>query len=197
MSFQVPLKDHGIILSASNSERKNHPIRNPPTDYHFRKLGPRLKVVGLVDPATGRAASTLAQKRDSCAISAYQNTRTFKTFQDFIQQMIPKDRPRAVIIGSPPMFRGSTHAGRDIELQILKELPGVALFVEKPVATGPGEEIQDVFKIAKAINSSRTICSVGYGHLLFTEFAVYLSDSQIHASLPKSRADNEADHRFK
>jgi len=111
--------------------------------------------------------------------------------------MIPKDRPRAVVIGSPPMFRGSVHAGRDIELQILKELPGVALFVEKPVATGPGEEIQDVFEIAKVINSSRTICSVAYGYLLFTEFAAYLSDLQIHASLPKSRADNEADHRFK
>ena len=64
------------------------------------------------------------------------------------------------------MFRGSTHAGRDIELQILKELPGVGLFVEKPVATGPEEEIPDGFKIAKLISSSGTICSVGYG-LLF------------------------------
>jgi predicted dehydrogenase len=81
--------------------------------------------------------------------------------------MIPKDRPRAVIIGSPPMFRGSTHAGRDIELQILKELPGVALFVEKPVATGPWEEIQDVFEIAKVINSSDTICSVGYDNYCY------------------------------
>jgi predicted dehydrogenase len=125
-------------------------------------LGRRLKVVGLVDPATERAASALAQKRDSVVVTTYQDTRTFKTFRDFVQQMTPKDRPRAVIIGSPPMFRGSTHASRDVELQILKELPGVALFIEKPVATGPEAEIQDLFAIAKVINSSATICSVGY-----------------------------------
>lgn len=59
------------------------------------------------------------------------------------------------------MFRGSTHTGRDIELQILKALPGVALFVEKPVATGPENEIQDGFRIAKSINDSKAICSVG------------------------------------
>ena len=75
--------------------------------------------------------------------------------------MTPKDRPHAVIIGSPPMFRGSINVGRDIELQILKEFPGVALFVEKPVATGPQEEILDGFQIAKAIGDSNAICSVG------------------------------------
>lgn len=125
-------------------------------------MGPRLKVVAIVDPATERVASALAQKRDSFVISAYQDTRMFKTFQDFVKQMTPKDRPRAVIIGSPPMFRGSTHAGRDVELQILKEFPGVALFVEKPIATGPEEEIQDGYEIAKAIDLSRTTCAVGY-----------------------------------
>ena len=71
------------------------------------------------------------------------------------------DRPRAVVIGSPPMFRGSTHTGRDIELQILKDLPGVALFIEKPIATGTEDEIQDGFKIAKLISNSKAICSVG------------------------------------
>lgn len=87
--------------------------------------------------------------------------------------MTPKDRPRAVIIGSPPMFRGSTHAGRDIELQILKELPGVALFVEKPIATGPEEEIQDGFEIAKVMSSSGTVCSVGYDLRLLAWFSDY------------------------
>jgi hypothetical protein len=59
------------------------------------------------------------------------------------------------------MFRGSTHTGRDIELQILEALPGVALFIEKPVATGPEHEIQDGFRVAKLINDSKAICSVG------------------------------------
>ena len=159
-------------------------------------MGRRFKVVGLVDPATDRAASALTQKRDSAVVSAYQDTRIFKTFLDFIQQMTPKDRPRAVIIGSPPMFRGSTHAGRDLELQVLKELPGVALFIEKPVATGPEEGIQDLFMIAKAINSSTTICSVGCDIYCLHGSLLTFYESQIHASLPEGRADNEANHRF-
>jgi len=75
--------------------------------------------------------------------------------------MSPRDRPRAVIVGSPPMFRGSTESGRDIELQILKHFPGVPIFVEKPIATGPDSEIDDAFQVGKAISDSGTICSVG------------------------------------
>lgn len=59
------------------------------------------------------------------------------------------------------MFRGSTKAGRDVELQILKHFPGVPLFIEKPVATGTEEEIQDAHAVAKAIKESNAICSVG------------------------------------
>ena len=66
-----------------------------------------------------------------------------------------------IVIGSPPMFRGSIKPGRDIELQILKHLPGVPMFIEKPVATGPEEEIQEAFHVAKSIQDSGVICSVG------------------------------------
>lgn len=125
------------------------------------KLGPRLRVVALVDPNVERAKSVLEKKCDSFVVSAYQNTRVFKTFDEFVKGMSPKDRPHAVIIGSPPMFRGSTQAGRDIELQILEHLPGVAMFVEKPIATGPEEEIPDGLQIAKRIEEAKTICSVG------------------------------------
>jgi len=76
--------------------------------------------------------------------------------------MSPKDRPRAVVVGSPPMFRGTLKPGRDIEVQILKHFPGVALFIEKPIATGPAHEIEEAFQIAKSIEDSKTICSVGY-----------------------------------
>lgn len=75
--------------------------------------------------------------------------------------MTPKERPRAIVIGSPPMFRGSTHPGRDIELQIIKNFPGVAMFVEKPIATGPKEELEEAFKVAKHISDSGILCSVG------------------------------------
>ena len=59
------------------------------------------------------------------------------------------------------MFRGSTKPGRDAELQILKHFPGVAMFIEKPVATGPVKELEDAWTVAKAIEESGVVCSVG------------------------------------
>lgn len=125
-------------------------------------MGPRLKVVALIDPAIERAQAVLRKKCESFVVSAYQNTRIYKSFEEFIAGMTDKGRPHAVIVGSPPMFRGTTKPGRDIEMQILKHLPGVPMFIEKPVATGPEEEIQEAFHVAKAISDSGVICSVGY-----------------------------------
>lgn len=125
------------------------------------KLGPRLKVVALIDPAIDRATAVLQKKCDTFVRSAYEGTRVFKTLDDFVKTMTRKDTPRAVVVGSPPMFRGTTQPGRDIELQVLKHFPGVALFVEKPVATGPSSEIEEAFKVSKAIADSGTVCSIG------------------------------------
>lgn len=60
------------------------------------------------------------------------------------------------------MFRGTSKQGRDIEIQILKHFPGVPLFIEKPITTGPSDEIEEAFKVAKYINDSGAITSVGY-----------------------------------
>ncbi|KAG5654503.1 hypothetical protein H0H81_001144 [Sphagnurus paluster] len=136
-----------------------------PWNHSFRlehKLGRRLKVVALIDPAIERATAVLQKKCDSFVVSAYQDTRVFKTLDDFVKNMTGKERPRAVIVGSPPMYRGTFQPGRDIEIQILKHFPGVAMFIEKPITTGPIYEIEEGFKIAKIIEESRTICSVGY-----------------------------------
>lgn len=103
----------------------------------------------------------LQKKCDTFVRSAYENTRVFRTLDDFVKNMTRKDTPRAVVIGSPPMFRGTTQSGRDIELQVLKHFPGVALFVEKPVATGPSSEIEELFQVSKAIADSGTVCSIG------------------------------------
>lgn len=138
--------------------------------YLYSKLGRRLKVVALIDPAIERATAVLQKKCDSFVVSAYQDTRVFKTLEDFVKNMAPKDRPRAVIVGSPPMFRGSLQPGRDIEIQILKFFPGVAMFIEKPIATGPAHEIDDGFTIAKMISDSKTVCSVGYVWIFILRF---------------------------
>lgn len=127
----------------------------------FSKLGPRLKVVALIDPATERAHNVLKLKCESFVRSAYQDTRVFKTLEEFVTNMTFKDRPKAIIVGSPPMYRGSTQPGRDIELQILKFFPGVAMFIEKPIATGPASEIDECFKVAQHISQANVVCSIG------------------------------------
>ncbi len=126
-------------------------------------------MVALIDPAVERAQAVLQKKCDSFVVSAYQNTRIYKSLDDYASAVAnTNERPHAFAIGSPPMFRGSIKAGRDVEsgrdveLQILKHFPGVPLFIEKPVATGTEEEIKDAYVVAKAIKDSNAICSVGY-----------------------------------
>lgn len=153
------MRVHGTTPSASNSE----PLLLPSVRCSFplSKLGLRLKVVALIDPATERAAAVLQKKCDSFVVSAYRDTRVYKTLDDFVKNMSPKERPRAFVIGSPPMFRGSLQPGRDIEIQIQKHFPGVAMFIEKPVATGAKSEIEETFNVAKFISESGAIVSVG------------------------------------
>lgn len=118
-------------------------------------------MVALIDPSIERATAVLQKKCESFVVSAYQDTRVFKSFEEYLKNMNPREKPRAVVIGSPPMFRGTDQPGRDLEAQILQALPGVALFIEKPVTTGPEEEIPQAYSIAKRIDESKTICSVG------------------------------------
>ncbi|GBE81932.1 putative oxidoreductase C terminal-domain-containing protein [Sparassis latifolia] len=154
--FNVVFVGAGNIMFGSDEGPWNHSFR------FEHKLGPRLKVVALIDPAIDRATAVLQKKCETFVRSAYENTRVFKTLDDFVKNMSRKDTPRAVIVGSPPMFRGTTQPGRDIELQILRHFPGVAMFIEKPAATGPSSEIEEAFKVAKHISDSQTICSTGY-----------------------------------
>ncbi|KIY50862.1 hypothetical protein FISHEDRAFT_71176 [Fistulina hepatica ATCC 64428] len=155
-SFNVVFIGAGNIMFGSDEGPWNHSFRLE------HKLGPRLKVVALIDPAIDRARAVLKKKCESFVVSAYQDTRVYKTLDDFVKNMTPKDRPKMIVVGSPPMFRGTFKPGRDIEIQILKHFPGVALFIEKPITTGPVEEIEDGYKIAKMVEDSGTVCSIGY-----------------------------------
>lgn len=128
---------------------------------HFSKLGPRLKIVALIDPNVTRAKEVIQKKCATFVRSAYEDTRIYATLEEFLKNKTPNQAPRVFVVGSPPMFRGTTQPGRNIEMQIVKYFPGVALFVEKPVATGPSSEIAEAFKVAKYISDSGIICSVG------------------------------------
>ncbi|KAF8559813.1 hypothetical protein OG21DRAFT_1503035 [Imleria badia] len=154
--FNVVFVGAGNIMFGSEEGPWNHSFR------FEHKLGLRLKVVALIDPATERAAAVLQKKCDSFVVSAYRDTRVYRTLDDFVKNVTQKERPRAFVIGSPPMFRGTLQPGRDIEMQIQKHFPGVAMFVEKPVATGDKSEIDESFKVAKFISESGAIVSVGY-----------------------------------
>ncbi|OJT04314.1 hypothetical protein TRAPUB_4948 [Trametes pubescens] len=154
--FNVVFVGAGNIMFGSDEGPWNHSFR------FEHKLGPRLKVVALIDPAIDRATAVLQKKCETFVRSAYENTRVFKTLEDFVRNMSKKDMPRAVIVGSPPMFRGTLQSGRDIESQIMKYFPGVAMFIEKPAATGPASEIPEAFAVAKKIDEAGTLCSVGY-----------------------------------
>ncbi|KAF8136621.1 putative oxidoreductase C terminal-domain-containing protein [Boletus edulis] len=154
--FNVVFVGAGNIMFGSDEGPWNHSFR------FEHKLGLRLKVVALIDPATERATAVLQKKCDSFVVSAYRDTRVYKSLDDFAKNVTPKERPRAFVIGSPPMFRGTLQPGRDIEMQIQKHFPGVAMFIEKPIATGDKSEIEETFKIAKFISESGAITSVGY-----------------------------------
>jgi hypothetical protein len=110
--------------------------------------------------STDRATSVLHKKCDSFVRTAYEDAHVYQGLDDFSKNMTPQDTPH--VIGSPPMFRGTVQPGRDVETQIMKHFPGVPMFIEKPIATGPETELQEVFKISKQISDSGTICSVGY-----------------------------------
>lgn len=151
--FPVVFIGAGNIMFGSDEGPWNHSFR------FEHKLGPRLKVVALIDPATERAKSVLQKKCESFVRSAYQDTRVFKTLDDFVKVMKPSEKPRCIVVGCPPAFRGSDKAGIDLEMQILKHFPHTALFVEKPVATGP---VANSFAVARQIQQAGVICSVGY-----------------------------------
>ncbi|TFK98935.1 putative oxidoreductase C terminal-domain-containing protein [Pterulicium gracile] len=154
--FNVVFIGAGNIMFGSPEGPWNHSFR------FEHKLGPRLKVTALIDPAIERATSVLQKKCDSFVRSAYEDTRVYKSLDEFVKNMTPNQRPRAIVIGSPPMFRGTSQSGRDTERQIMKHFPGVPLFIEKPIATGPESEMQESFEIAKQLKESGTIHSVGY-----------------------------------
>jgi predicted dehydrogenase len=156
--FNVVFVGAGNIMFGSDEGPWNHSFR------FEHKLGPRLKVIALIDPAIERAHSVLRKKCESFVVSAYQDTRVFKSLDEFVaaQSLAKNSPPNAFVIGSPPMFRGTTKPGRDVEIQIMKHFPGVPMFVEKPIATGPLDEVEEAYKVAKEISETRTICSVGY-----------------------------------
>ncbi|BGP68107.1 putative oxidoreductase C terminal-domain containing protein [Rhodotorula toruloides] len=135
-----------------------------PWDHSFRlenKLGPRLKVVAIIDPNETVAKQRLDVKRSSFVEMAYRDTRICSSLDDFVSTMKEHERPHAFVVGSPAAFRGSTKQGRDFEMQVLKHFPKdtPAMFIEKPLSA---DSVDEALTVAKALVDSKAVVSVGY-----------------------------------
>ena len=148
-----------VIIGAGNI---NFGSDEGPWNHSFRlehKLGPRLKVVALIDPSAARADAALTVKRNSFVLSAYKDTVVYPTFADYVANVTPDKRPHAIWVGSPPAFRGREQPGRDLEKKLVEAFPDVGIFIEKPVSTGP---VQDALKVAQLLEKADNLVSVGY-----------------------------------
>lgn len=126
-----------------------------------RKLGDRLRVVGIVDPVQERARDVLAVKARSPEAAAYADTAIFPSVQSAIAALSTTP-PQLIIVGCPPAFRGTMDcsSGFDVEQQLTTAFPSAALLVEKPLSTGT---VEDVAKVAALLESRKdNIVSVGY-----------------------------------
>ncbi|KAN0060962.1 hypothetical protein ACQY0O_006696 [Thecaphora frezii] len=148
-----------VIVGAGNI---NFGSDEGPWNHSFRlehKLGPRLKVVALIDPSAARAEAVLNVKRNSFVLSAYKDTVVYPTFADYVANRKPHQKPHAIWVGSPPAYRGREQPGKDLEMRLIEAFPDVAIFIEKPVSTGPVEDAQ---KVAKSLEKAGNLISVGY-----------------------------------
>ncbi|AAW46906.1 hypothetical protein CNBM2420 [Cryptococcus deneoformans B-3501A] len=125
-----------------------------------QKLGNRLKIVGLVDPATSRAEAVLKAKSLTFAASAYADTPIYPSVKDAISAL-SSNPPEMILLGSPPAFRGTTDPskGYNAEVQLTESFPNAALFVEKPVSTG---SVEEALKVAEYLEGKSNLVSVGY-----------------------------------
>lgn len=151
--FNVLFIGAGNINFGSDEGPWNHSARLE------HRLQTRLRVVGIVDPATFRAEAVIEHKNNSFVAMAYSECRLCKNLDEFVKGMEPKYLPHAVIIGSPAAFHGSDVPGADLEIQILKHFPKAALFIEKPISAAP---VQNTLNLATYLEEHRVIASVGY-----------------------------------
>lgn len=126
-----------------------------------RYVGSRLRVTGIVDPSSDRVREVLARKAASAAAPCYAETLHFLSLQEAEANLKATGHtPDVIILGTPPYFRGTQLAERDLESQVIATFGSKpALFCEKPVSTARPEFSEPVLELVK--QSGITI-SVGY-----------------------------------
>ena len=108
-------------------------------------------MLAIVEPVVSRAQSVLQDKN---AVSGYERTVVCAGIDEYDGEI-----PDAVIIGTPPAFRGTMAPGRDIEVAVSKKFPSAALFVEKPISASFPE---DVVPLIPYFQAHESLVAVGY-----------------------------------
>ncbi|WWC58750.1 uncharacterized protein I303_101294 [Kwoniella dejecticola CBS 10117] len=131
------------------------------------KLGARLRVDAVIEVDPKRAEAALKIKSDGPHKASYENTKILPSVAEF-KKLVEEDKapePRAIFVATPPTVRGSTLPGKDLEIQLNRAFPNVAIFFEKPVATGqPWEEsVGEALKVSDYLKANhRAPISIGY-----------------------------------
>ncbi len=145
------------MLPAANEGYPN--INN--TTFVSSAFGPRLNVLGIVDPDLARARSQLAAKNSS-NIVGYASSQVWKGVEEAATALGSHDIG-LVIIGTPPHFRGGISTNNDLDLRLLQAFPHTKRWlVEKPVSAVPPSLEAGQEQVCQAFAKSGAVVGVGY-----------------------------------
>jgi len=113
-------------------------------------------VSAVADPDTARAERVLAARRAGAGGKMYAAAKVFGDFR----AMLAAARPQAVFIGVPPNAHGAAEPPKDVELACAAA--GVHMFIEKPLACLPPEDMAPVAAALAEAAAGGLIVSVGY-----------------------------------
>lgn len=114
-----------------------------------------------MDPVTDRAQAVLSAKGVTLAGDAYSNAEIYPSISAAVSAL-RSTPPDLIILGSPPAFRGRRDAseGLNAEDQLTEAFSKAAMFVEKPISTGPVDEARAVGNLLESRKDN--LVSVGY-----------------------------------
>ncbi|KAI1359001.1 putative oxidoreductase C terminal-domain-containing protein [Xylaria arbuscula] len=153
--YPVVFVGAGNITFGNDNVKWNHSLRVE------RCLGAALEVVAVVDPSVERVQQVLEQKKSSAAASCYSHASHYTTLNEAAERLKSRGiRPRLIILGVPPQFRGTILPGRNLEQQVIAAFGSEpSIFCEKPVSTAlPYKSLPVVDLLHEAGNK----ISVGY-----------------------------------
>lgn len=112
-----------------------------------------------MDPAIDRAQGVMDLKRLTLAGQAYANTIIYPSLSA-ATSALANSPPSLVVVGSPPAFRGRLETPFNVEDHLSEAFPKAALFVEKPLSTGPVEGVKAVSDLLD--KRGPRLVSIGY-----------------------------------